>query len=91
MNPVIEFLMTRKGKSNAVTSKELEAAYGISGSEIRNVVNEYRCRGFPICSGNKGYYCAATMNELAQTIDHLNGRIKRIQEAKNGLATLIKT
>ena len=67
MNPVIEYLLTRKGKSNAVTSKELESAFALNGSEIRNIINEYRCRGFPICSGNKGYYCATTKAELSQS------------------------
>ena len=67
-----------RGKANAVKSPELEARFGISGPILREVVNELRCRGYPVCSDNSGYYYAATAAELAATIRQLNSRIAKI-------------
>ena len=74
-----------RGKANAVKSPELEARFGISGPILREVVNELRCRGYPICSDNSGYYYAETEAELAATIRQLNSRIGKIAKAKSGL------
>ena len=45
-----------RGKENAVTQKELSALFSIKGPEVREVVNRLRSEGYPICSGNRGYF-----------------------------------
>ena len=66
-----------KGEANAVTSRELECAFRMRGSELRREINALRGDGIPICSFDGGYYYAATEEEL---------RIKKIAFAERGLS-----
>ena len=75
----------RRGQENAVSSKELEAAFHVKGTELRRAVNRLRCDGYPICSGETGYFYAARPAEISATIAQLTGRIAKIAAAKNGL------
>lgn len=86
MNSIEHFLMTNcRGKENAVTSPDLEAMFGMKGSEIRKTINRLRSDGKPICSGQTGYYYAASTEEIQKTIRNLDGRIAKINRAKIGL------
>ena len=67
-----------KGEANAVTSRELECAFRMRGSELRREINALRGDGIPICSFDGGYYYAATEEELRRTIRQLRSRIKKI-------------
>ena len=40
----------RRGQESAASSKELEAAFHVKGTELRRAVNRLRCDGYPICS-----------------------------------------
>lgn len=57
-----------KGEANAVTSRELECAFRMRGSELRREINALRGDGIPICSFDGGYYYAATEEELRRTM-----------------------
>ena len=85
------FIREHPGKNNAVKSKEIEALFGLKGTEVRSIVNELRCKGIPVCSCGKGYYYATSDDELRQTIAQLNGRIEKIKNAKNGLKQAISS
>ena len=78
------------GKANAVKSKVIEARFHCKGAEVRRMVNELRCKGVPICSSNQGYYYATSNEEIQETIAHLEGRIKKIRAAQDGIKTLLK-
>ena len=39
----------RRGQENAASSKELEAAFHVGGTELRRAVNRLRCDSHPIC------------------------------------------
>ena len=71
---------------NAVTSRELECAFRMRGSELRREINALRGDGIPICSFDGGYYYAATEEELRRTIRQLRSRIKKIAFAERGLS-----
>lgn len=75
-----------KGEANAVTSRELECAFRMRGSELRWEINALRGDGIPICSFEGGYYYAATEEELRRTIRQLRSRIKKIAFAERGLS-----
>ena len=75
-----------KGEANAVTSRELECAFRMRGSELRREINALRGDGIPICSFEGGYYYAATEEELRRTIRQLRSRIKKIAFAERGLS-----
>ena len=74
-----------KGEANAVTSRELECAFGIKGKELRDAVNALRREGVPIASNGSGYFYAATEQEVRATIAHLTHRIGGIAAAIRGL------
>ena len=74
-----------QGQESAASSKELEAAFHIKGTELRRTVNRLRCDGHPICSDATGYFYAARQSEIRATVAQLTGRISKIAAAKNGL------
>ena len=73
------------GEENAVTSKELEAAFSVKGIELRNIINTLRRSGVPIASSANGYFYAATAHEVRATIAHMSHRIIGISRAIDGL------
>ncbi len=75
----------RRGQESAVSSKELEAAFHVKGTELRRAVNRLRCDGHPICSDASGYFYAARQSEIRATVAQLTGRISKIAAATKGL------
>ena len=74
-----------KGEANAVTSRELEYAFGMRGSELRRAVNALRAERIPICSFEGGYYYAATSEEIRRTALQLQSRVNKIAAAARGM------
>ena len=62
----------RRGQENAASSKELEAAFHVGGTELRRAVNRLRCDSHPICSADSGYFYAARRLEVRATVAQLN-------------------
>ena len=75
----------RRGQESAASSKELEAAFHVKGTELRRAVNRLRCDGWPICSDATGYFYAARRLEVRATVAQLTGRISKIAAAAKGL------
>ena len=75
----------RRGQENAASSRELEAAFHVKGTELRRAVNRLRCSGHLICSNESGYFYAARPAEVSATIAQLTGRIAKIAASKNGM------
>ena len=75
----------RRGQESAASSKELEAAFHVKGTELRRAVNRLRCDGYPICSDTTGYFYAARQSEVRATVAQLTGRISKIAAATKGL------
>jgi len=73
------------GAENAVTSKELEHTFCVSGKELRDIVNSLRREGIPIASDQSGYFYARTEAEIRLTIRHMRSRISGISAAIGGL------
>ena len=67
------------GRKYRASGAELEAALGISGTDLRKLVNRMRRKGIPIGSDRCGYFYAATAGEVYSTIQQL-------QSMENGLA-----
>ena len=72
------------GAENAVTSKELEHTFCVSGKELRDIVNSLRREGIPIASDQSGYFYARTEAEVRLTIRHMRSRVSD-QTAIGGL------
>ena len=75
----------RRGQENAASSRELEAAFHVKGTELRRAVNRLRCDGYPICSDATGYFYAARQSEVRATVAQLTGRISKIAAATKGV------
>lgn len=72
------------GRLNAVTARELRI-HGRNPRELRRIVHDLRVLGYPICSGQEGYYYAENSRELAGTMRFLESYLKEMQEAINGI------
>jgi biotin operon repressor len=73
------------GAEKAVCSRELEQLFSLDGRTLRRKINSLRQDGFPICSGQTGYYYAANQNEINGTVCRLNGLILKMSNARTGL------
>lgn len=78
------------GESQAASSKKLEAAFRVKGSDLRKIINNLRSQSQPICSNAFGYFYAATQEEINATVSQLNSRISHIAKARDGLRKCTK-
>ena len=78
------------GEKNAVTSREMEQTFGVSGKELRTVINTLRRSGIPVASSGNGYFYAATAQEIRTTIAHMTHRISGICAAIRGLTEALE-
>ena len=74
-----------RGQESAASSRELEAAFHLKGTELRRVINRLRCNSFPICSDATGYFYAKRPSEIKATVAQLSGRVSKISAAAKGL------
>lgn len=79
-----------RGLENAVPSRVLEKKYGITAREVRRVVNVLRMNGYPICSGQTGYYYAKTKQEAKETACVLSAMANSLIQAADGMVKFIK-
>lgn len=73
------------GRAHAVTSKELQAVFGIRGSTLRSYINNIRTRGIPICSCNDGYYYPIDSADCKTTVAYLSERLDAILLSVHGV------
>lgn len=73
------------GKRNAVHSAELERLFSLDDRAIRRKINALRKEGYPICSGDMGYYYAENQKEINSTVGRLNDLMTGVSDARTGL------
>lgn len=73
------------GRRYTVKSAELEQVLGISGTDLRKLVNRLRRKGVPIGSGKDGYFYARTAGEVYSTIRQLQVMVSGLEAAIRGL------
>jgi hypothetical protein len=56
-----------------------------SGQELREIINNLRVDGWPICADGEGYWYARTATELTEFIGSLEGRARKILFAVAGM------
>ena len=84
MISVVEYIKSHDGLP--ITATNLSEAFGISGLEVRRIVNAARSEGCPICSCHKGYYYSESNEEIEKTIASLENRMVAMKRAISGLA-----
>lgn len=60
-------------------SYTIEDRFGITSIEVRTLVRHLRRLGYPIGSGQQGYYIIHTREELEKTLTHLRQRKDSIE------------
>ena len=73
------------GKRNAVHSAELERLFSIDDRAVRRKISALRKEGYPICSGDMGYYYAENQKEINSTVGRLNDLMSGVSVARTGL------
>ena len=80
------FLMKHhRGPENVIQTRQLQSYFDLDTRSLRRIVHSLRCKGVPICSDGNGYYVAKIEDDLENTIAHLNSRIEKMADARNGL------
>lgn len=64
---ILQELMGRKGKREAIPVWELSELFDIGERTIRSIIRDLRHLGHPICSDNTGYYFAENIEEQKGT------------------------
>ena len=77
--------VSHRGEEQAVSSKELEQLFSLEGRSVRRIISALRQEGHPICSSQKGYYYAASQQEINETIARLNEFVTGISNSRTGL------
>ena len=73
------------GRDRAIYSRELQHLFGLDGRNIRRTISKLRQDGVPICSGDTGYYYAASQDEVNETVKRLNQLVTKVSNARTGL------
>lgn len=74
------------GKTNAIHSKQIEERFGIGSRTLRSYISSMRQEGVPICSNEKGYWIAASPDEIKRTVKRLGDFMGEVDNARTGLA-----
>ena len=70
------------GRANALTQHEIAALTGLSPRQVRNQITLLRGQ-YPICSStlpSGGYYMAESVEDIDDTLRHMEGRAKKTWE-----------
>ena len=73
------------GKKNAVHSAELERLFSLDDRAVRRKISALRKEGYPICSGDMGYYYAENQKDINSTVGRLNDLMTGVSDARTGL------
>lgn len=78
------------GRKYRVGGAELERVLGLSGTDLRKLVNRLRRKGIPIASDRQGYFYAATAGEVYTTIRQLRQMVTGLEKAIAGLESALE-
>jgi hypothetical protein len=86
---ITDILIIRKGRANAITSKQLSKLTGEGDRQIRLIIRDLIKEGLPIASATEspaGYFLTLSVQEKADYIESVKGRLiedaKRIRDYK---------
>ena len=76
-NLTAELLAVLKaGEQNAVTSRQIQKAFGVKQRELRKIVEKCRKSGVFILASDQGYFYPASKDELQRFIRRESNRVK---------------
>jgi hypothetical protein len=74
-----ELVAHLKRSLNFVKSEQLEQAFSLTGSEVRQIVQYARRQSIPIVSSAHGYSMARSSGDLDSTLAHLRERMNSLK------------
>jgi len=77
------------GRQYVVRGVDLEQVLGVSGTDLRKLVNRLRRKGVPIGSSRDGYFYARTAGEVYSTIRQLRSMVNGLEAAIRGLESAL--
>ena len=70
---------------NAINARDLGTLFNVKGKPLRDVINNLRQEGKPICSSWFGYWYSTDPEDIEKTVNQLKSRIAHITRAIEGL------
>ena len=90
MQLITKYIMAHSnGKKAPICGSMLATAFSISQVSIRKLINEARRAGDPFFSCVKVYYIPINNSEIQETIESIQGRIAGMNNAIDGLKSLL--
>lgn len=86
---IARYIESKHGET--VTAPELATQFKAHPSKIRGCISLARAMGRPLCSNAKGYFWSFEPADLQNTVAHIEDRIKKQQDAVNGLKQWLST
>ena len=83
---MIDFLRRNSSVSCPITGRMISEHFGISGSDVRRIINKSRQSGVPICSSRLGYYYSEDKEHISKTVNSIHSRISAQENAIRGLS-----
>lgn len=74
-----------KGEGNETPRRAIEAATGLNGRTIRNIIQSLRLSGVPVLSNQRGYYLAETQDEKHRFVTSMRHRAREINRAASAV------
>ena len=90
MERVVNYISNHGSRDNPVSNKEISTSLKLNEASISKKINEARCKGYPICSCDKGYFLSDDKAEILRTVQSLMHRTIAVEKAINGLLTVIR-
>ena len=83
---VLEYLKEyHSDEKNALKGREICTLFNVTSKQVRNIVNDLRQNGEPICSSNYGYWYSKDPEDLEATIARLSAQVVNMEKAIEGL------
>ena len=73
-----------KGRENAISNRELALQLKIDKRQVRQIIEDSRQRGNPICSDDCGYWIGGR-KDINRTLKRLYSQVKHMQCTIKGL------
>lgn len=78
-----------RGKEHRITARQIAAMFEIHDSQVRDVINQLRCGGVPVCSDRRGYYLSDDPVDIRAQIMSIEHRMNAMFDAIQGLKTAL--
>lgn len=73
-------------EKTAINARDLGTLFNVKGKPLRDIINNLRQEGVPVCSSWFGYWYSTDPEDVEKTIKQLESRVTNINKAIQGLS-----